>query len=210
MFVRVRRQHEGARAEAAWPRGRRTSHDRRHRRGSRGRAPAGIRHGPPGHPRSPRSSCSSRPSSRGLRRRASARLRRRRRGREPAAGRRQLSAWAARISPAVLMAAALGGFLVRMAIVVGVDRRRAGPSWVELPAARRHHPRRPISACSSWETRYVSGLARLPRPQAPSTVPEGGSTPRDARHRVPARQPRHRVARPVLGTRPSRSTRSCC
>lgn len=45
-----------------------------------------------------------------------------------------LMAWAAKISPTALMAACLGGFLLRMAVVVAAVLLVKGAAWVSLPA----------------------------------------------------------------------------
>jgi hypothetical protein len=70
-------------------------------------------------------------------------------------------AWAARISPAALMAAALGGFLVRMAIVTGVVWLVQDEPWIDLPtlavAILVTH-----LGLLAWETRYVSTSLAFP------------------------------------------------
>ena len=70
-------------------------------------------------------------------------------------------AWAARTSPAALMAAALGGFLVRMGLVTVAILAVKDAGWVDLvPLA--------ITVLVSqlgllfWETRYVSASLAFP------------------------------------------------
>lgn len=70
-------------------------------------------------------------------------------------------AWAARISPAALMATALGGFLARMGLLTLAIWALKGQSWVELvPLA--------ITLLVThlgllfWETRYVSATLAFP------------------------------------------------
>ena len=72
-----------------------------------------------------------------------------------------LLAWAARVSPAVLMATALGGFIVRMALVGFALYAVKDRSWVDLPVLA-------ITVLVThlgmlfWETRYVSASLAFP------------------------------------------------
>ena len=112
-----------------------------------------------------------------------------------------LMAWAARISPTVLMAAVLGGFLVRMGLVAARRLRREGPVLGRAAAPRASRCSSPTSASCSG--RPATCPRRSPsRPQARRRRPEGGSTRHDARPRVPADQPPHRVARPLRRATP--------
>lgn len=69
--------------------------------------------------------------------------------------------WAARRSPAVLMATALGGFLGRMAIIVAVIGAVREHTWVDLPTLA-------VSVLAThlalliWESRYVSASLAFP------------------------------------------------
>ena len=69
--------------------------------------------------------------------------------------------WAARISPTLLMATALGGFLVRMALLTGVILAVRHASWINLSAFA-------ISILVThlgllfWETRYVGASLAFP------------------------------------------------
>jgi len=69
--------------------------------------------------------------------------------------------WAARISPAVLMGAALGGFLVRMTLVTIVVVAVKDLPWVDLTALA-------VAILVThlglliWETRYVSASLAFP------------------------------------------------
>ena len=69
--------------------------------------------------------------------------------------------WAARSSAGVLMAVALGGFLVRMGIVVAVIAAVRDQAWVDLPtlavAILVTH-----LGLLAWETRYVSASLAFP------------------------------------------------
>ena len=66
-----------------------------------------------------------------------------------------LLSWAAGISPAVLMAATLGGFIVRMGLIATAVYMVKDQSWVSLPALA-------IALLTThlgllvWETRYLS------------------------------------------------------
>ena len=72
-----------------------------------------------------------------------------------------LLAWAARVSPAVLMATALGGFIVRMALVGFALYAVKDRSWVDLPVLA-------VTVLVThlgmlfWETRYVSASLAFP------------------------------------------------
>ncbi len=70
-------------------------------------------------------------------------------------------AWAARISPAALMAAALGGFLVRMAIVTGVVWLVRDEPWIDLPTLAVAILVTQLGLLA-WETRYVSTSLAFP------------------------------------------------
>ena len=69
--------------------------------------------------------------------------------------------WAARTSPTLLMATALGGFLVRMALVTAVILAVRHTSWINLSAFA-------ISILVThlgllfWETRYVGASLAFP------------------------------------------------
>jgi hypothetical protein len=72
-----------------------------------------------------------------------------------------LLAWAARVSPVALMATALGGFIVRMALVgVALYAVKDG-DWVDLPVLA-------VTVLVThlgmlfWETRYVSASLAFP------------------------------------------------
>ena len=72
-----------------------------------------------------------------------------------------LMAWGARVSPPALMAAVLGGFLVRMGLITAAVLMVKDAGWVELV---------PLSftlivghlGLLIWETRYVSGSLAYP------------------------------------------------
>ena len=72
-----------------------------------------------------------------------------------------LLAWAARVSPYVLMATALGGFIVRMALVGVALYAVKDRSWVDLPVLA-------VTVLVThlgmlfWETRYVSASLAFP------------------------------------------------
>jgi hypothetical protein len=72
-----------------------------------------------------------------------------------------LLAWAARVSPSVLMATALGGFIVRMALVGFALYAVKDRSWVDLPVLA-------VTVLVThlgmlfWETRYVSASLAFP------------------------------------------------
>ena len=82
-------------------------------------------------------------------------------------------AWAARISPTVLMAAVLGGFVVRMALVAVAIFAVKDQSWVELPLLAFSLLITHLGLLF-WETRYVS--ASLAFPGSSRVRGEGGST----------------------------------
>jgi hypothetical protein len=72
-----------------------------------------------------------------------------------------LLAWAARVSPYVLMATALGGFLVRMVLVGAALYAVKDRSWADLPVLA-------VTVLVThlgmlfWETRYVSSSLAFP------------------------------------------------
>ena len=70
-------------------------------------------------------------------------------------------AWAARTSPAALMAMALGGFLVRMLLVTAAILAVKDAGWVDLPVLGVT-----VLVCQLgllfWETRYVSASLAFP------------------------------------------------
>ena len=72
-----------------------------------------------------------------------------------------LLAWAARVSPSVLMATALGGFIVRMALVGVALYAVKDRSWADLPVLA-------VTVLVThlgmlfWETRYVSASLAFP------------------------------------------------
>jgi hypothetical protein len=72
-----------------------------------------------------------------------------------------LLGWAARISPYVLMATALGGFILRMALVGVALYTVKDRSWVDLPVLA-------VTVLVThlgmlfWETRYVSASLAFP------------------------------------------------
>jgi hypothetical protein len=72
-----------------------------------------------------------------------------------------LLAWAARVSPYVLMATALGGFLVRMVLVGVALYAVKDRAWVDLPVLA-------VTVLVThlgmlfWETRYVSASLAFP------------------------------------------------
>jgi hypothetical protein len=72
-----------------------------------------------------------------------------------------LLAWAARVSPSVLMATALGGFLLRMTLVAVALYAVRGLGWVDLPVLA-------VTVLAThlgmlfWETRYVSASLAFP------------------------------------------------
>jgi hypothetical protein len=63
--------------------------------------------------------------------------------------------WAARISPTMLMAATLGGFLVRMALIVGAILLAKGASWAVMAPMLLTILVTHLGLLM-WETRYVS------------------------------------------------------
>jgi hypothetical protein len=72
-----------------------------------------------------------------------------------------LLSWAARISPSMLMAAALGGFLLRMILVTVVILAVRHQPWIDLPifavAILGTH-----LALLTWELKYVSATLAYP------------------------------------------------
>jgi hypothetical protein len=72
-----------------------------------------------------------------------------------------LLAWAARVSPSVLMATALGGFLVRMTLVGAALYTVKDFGWTDLPVLA-------VTVLVThlgmlfWETRYVSASLAFP------------------------------------------------
>jgi hypothetical protein len=66
-----------------------------------------------------------------------------------------LLAWAARISPTVLMAATLGGFLVRMGLILGAVLLVKGTSWADMAPLLLTILVTHLGLLM-WETRYVS------------------------------------------------------
>ena len=72
-----------------------------------------------------------------------------------------LLAWAARVSPSVLMATALGGFLVRMTLVGFALYLVKDLGWADLPVLA-------VTVLVThlgmlfWETRYVSASLAFP------------------------------------------------
>ena len=72
-----------------------------------------------------------------------------------------LLGWAARISPYVLMATALGGFILRMVLVGVALYTVKDRSWVDLPVLA-------VTVLVThlgmlfWETRYVSASLAFP------------------------------------------------
>ena len=76
--------------------------------------------------------------------------------------------WAAKISPAAVGGVALGGYVVRLALILVALVLLRHVSWIVLPGARLHARRR-APRVAVWEMRYVS--CRSPRP---------GSRPRSA------------------------------
>ena len=80
-----------------------------------------------------------------------------------------LMAWAARISPTALMAAVLGGFVVRMAIVVAVLFAVQDQSWVEMPLLAFTLLLAQLGLLF-WETRHVSASLAFPGLKPERTV----------------------------------------
>jgi hypothetical protein len=70
-------------------------------------------------------------------------------------------AWAARISPNLLMGVALGGFLVRMMLVTGVVVAVKGTSWIDLTALAVAILVTHLTLLV-WETRYVGANLAYP------------------------------------------------
>lgn len=79
-----------------------------------------------------------------------------------------LLGWAATVSPTALMAAALGGFVVRMALLIGVIAMVRDLTWIELV---------PLGSTIVvthlglliWETRHVSASLAFPALKPPRT-----------------------------------------
>ena len=82
-----------------------------------------------------------------------------------------IMSWAARISPAALMGAVLGGFMVRMATIAVVVFAVKDESWVVLPVLAFTLLLTQLGLLF-WETRFVSaslaypGLKPKPRKEA--------------------------------------------
>jgi hypothetical protein len=72
-----------------------------------------------------------------------------------------LLAWAARVSPVMLMVAALGGFFIRMGLVVGAVLAVQHASWVALPPLLTTILITHVGLLL-WETRYVSATLAFP------------------------------------------------
>ena len=70
-------------------------------------------------------------------------------------------AWAARVSPTVLMGVALGGFLVRMMLVTAVVIAVKGSAWVDLTALAVAILVTHLTLLI-WETRYVGANLAYP------------------------------------------------
>ena len=66
-----------------------------------------------------------------------------------------LLSWAAHVSPTMLMAATLGGFLVRMALIVGAVLLAKGTSWASMAPLLLTILVTHVGLLM-WETRYVS------------------------------------------------------
>jgi len=69
--------------------------------------------------------------------------------------------WSARISPTMLMAATLGGFIVRMALIVGAVMLVKGTSWASLVPLLLTVLVTHLGLLI-WETRYVSMSLAFP------------------------------------------------
>ncbi len=82
-----------------------------------------------------------------------------------------LMAWAARISPTVLMAAVFGGFVVRMAVIAVAIFVVKDQSWVELPLLAFTLLFAQLGLLF-WETRYVSGSLAFPGLKPGVAVPK--------------------------------------
>lgn len=72
-----------------------------------------------------------------------------------------LMAWAARISPTALMAAVLGGFIIRMAVISLAIWAVKDEAWVKLPLLAFAVLFAQLGLLF-WETRYVSGSLAFP------------------------------------------------
>lgn len=70
-------------------------------------------------------------------------------------------AYAARISLPMIMVAALGGFLVRMGVIVGVILALRNVSWIDLPTLAIVVLVTQLGVLF-WETRYVSASLAYP------------------------------------------------
>ena len=70
-------------------------------------------------------------------------------------------AWAANVSPTALMAAALGGFLLRMSLVTGVVFLVRDQPWIDLPALAVAILVTHLGLLA-WEMRYVSASLAFP------------------------------------------------
>jgi hypothetical protein len=70
-------------------------------------------------------------------------------------------AWAAKVSPAVLMGTALGGFLVRMGLVTVVVIAVRNQSWADLTALAVTILVTHLGLLA-WETKYVSATLAYP------------------------------------------------
>jgi hypothetical protein len=82
-----------------------------------------------------------------------------------------LMTWGARISPTVLMAAVMGGFVVRMAVVALAIFAVKDQSWVELPLLAFSLLVGQLGLLF-WETRYVSGSLAFPGLKPGVAVPK--------------------------------------
>lgn len=72
-----------------------------------------------------------------------------------------LLSWAARISPPTIMAAALGGFLLRMGVIVGVVALVRDQTWIDLPTLAVGVLVTQLGLLF-WETRHVSASLAYP------------------------------------------------
>lgn len=72
-----------------------------------------------------------------------------------------LLGWAARISPPTIMAAALGGFLLRMGVIVGVVALVRDQPWIDLPTLAVGVLVTQLGLLF-WETRHVSASLAYP------------------------------------------------
>lgn len=85
-----------------------------------------------------------------------------------------LIAWAVRISPAVLMGAVLGGFLLRLGLLVAAVSLVRDASWVELTPLLVTVLGAHVGLLA-WESRHVSASLAYPglRPPRPAAGPRG-------------------------------------